>query len=178
VGTRTLVLLRHGQYEAEGVGSLTSLGRDQARASARYLKTLPIDAVWASTLVRARETAEIVAGALGKTYRTTRILREGLYSKVEGYPVPASERQEDRERADRAFAQFFRKSRRDRTELIVCHGNLIRYLVCRALRAPVPTWLRMTTSHCGLTRILVRGTGAVRVVSYNETSHLPPDLVT
>jgi hypothetical protein len=50
--------------------------------------------------------------------------------------------------------------------------------MCRALHTPVSKWLRMTTSHCGLTRVIVRDTGAVRVVSYNETSHLPAKLVT
>jgi len=179
VGTRTLVLLRHGQYDTEDGGKLTALGRQQAHAAGKYLASIPIDAIWASTLVRAKETAQIVADVLGThAPRHTGILREGLYTKVEGYVVPASERREDRARADAAFAKFFRKSRTDRTELVVCHGNLIRYLLCRALHVPVVKWLRMTTNHCGITRVLIRETGAVRVVSYNETSHLPTSLVT
>jgi len=179
MGTRTLVFLRHGQYEAAGLGSLTPLGREQARLTGKYLESVRVDAIWSSTLPRARETAEIVAEVLGgHVARHTRLLREGMYTKVEGYNVPASERREDRERADAAYRKFFRTSRADRTELVVCHGNLIRYLVCRALHAPIPKWLRLNTSHCGLTRILIRQTGAVRVVSYNETSHLPVKLVT
>lgn len=173
-----VVLLRHGQYEAEGVGSLTSLGRTQAKAAARYLATIPIDAIWSSTLVRARETADVVAEQLELPVRHLRTLREGMYTNVEGYEVPASERREDRERADAVYGRFFRPSRVERVELVVCHGNLIRYLVCRALHAPIARWTRMTTHHCSLTRIVVRGTGAVRVVSYNETAHLPPKLVT
>lgn len=185
VGTRTLVFLRHGQYDAEGTGYLTPLGREQARHAGIYLERFsehtPIDLVWSSTLKRAKETAEIVHAALGQTLpkvRHTNLLREGLYSKVEGYDVPASERAEDRARADAAYAKLVRTSRADRTELVVCHGNLIRYFVCLALRTSTAKWLRMTTSHCGLTRMVVRTTGAVRVVSYNETSHLPTSLVT
>lgn len=179
MGTRTLVFLRHGQYEATGVGQLTALGREQARLTGKYLEGLRIDAIWSSTLPRAKETAEIVGEVLGgREARHTRLLREGLYTKVEGYNVPASERREDRERADAAYLKFFRKAKTDRTELMVCHGNLIRYLVCRALHTPIPKWLRLNSSHCGITRILVRDTGAVRVVSYNETSHLPVKLVT
>jgi len=62
--------------------------------------------------------------------------------------------------------------------VVVCHGNLIRYFVCRALKVPIVRWTRMNSSHCALTRILIRDTGAIRVVSYNETAHLPPKLVT
>jgi hypothetical protein len=36
----------------------------------------------------------------------------------------------------------------------------------------------MNSNHCALTRVLIRDTGAVRVVSYNETAHLPSRLVT
>lgn len=179
MGTRTLILLRHGQYAAEGVGALTPLGREQARLTGRYLESMSIDAIWSSTLPRAKETAQIVAEVVaGARPRHTRLLREGLYTKVEGYNVPPSERREDRERADAAYSKFFRKTRRDRTELVVCHGNLIRYLVCRALHLPIAKWLRMNSCHCGITRVLVRETGAVRVVSYNETAHLPVKLVT
>jgi serine/threonine-protein phosphatase PGAM5 len=179
VGTRTLLFLRHGQYDAESRGELTPLGREQALLTAKYLEPLRFDVVWSSTLPRARETADIVAEHLGGLrVRHTGLLREGLYTKVEGHEVPASERREDRARADAAYGKIVRTSRIDRTELVVCHGNLIRYLMCRALHTPVAKWMRMTTSHCGLTRVIVRDTGAVRVVSYNETSHLPMKLVT
>ena len=179
MGTRTLVFLRHGQYDAENGGALTVLGREQARLAGKYLETFRFDVVWASTLPRAKETAEIVSTHLGgMKVRHTGLLREGLYTKVEGYDIPASERRADRARADAAYAKIVRTSRSERLELVVCHGNLIRYIMCRALHAPVLKWLRMTTSHCGLSRVLVRDTGAVRVMSYNETSHLPMKLVT
>lgn len=180
MGSRTLVLLRHGQYDTNDGGRLTPLGRAQALASARYLRGFTFDAVWSSTLVRAKETADIVAETLGtvRAVRRTGLLREGLYSKIDGYPATPAERREDRTRADAAYAKFFRPSRTERVELVVCHGNLIRYLLCRALHAPIAKWMRMTTNHCGLSRVVVRSTGAVRVVSYNETSHLPARLVT
>ncbi|HEY8080368.1 MAG TPA: histidine phosphatase family protein [Labilithrix sp.] len=177
--SRVVYLLRHGQYETESIGVLTPLGRRQAVAAARFLGHERFATVWSSTLPRARETADIVARELGiGPVRPTRILREGMFTKVEGYPVPASEREEDRDRAAAAWEKFFRPSRVDRKDLLVCHGNLIRYFVCRALDAPIGKWVRMNTNHCALTRIVVRGTGAVRVVSYNETSHLPRRLVT
>ena len=165
------------------------MGREQARVTGRFifghLEGQRVDGLWSSTLPRALQTAGIIADSIevGRPSRRSKVrsigvLREGIYSKVKGYEVPASERQEDRERADAAYARFFRTSRRDRLEIVVCHGNLIRYLVCRAIDVPVGRWTRMNSNHCSLTRILVRDTGAVRVVSYNETAHLPAAMVT
>jgi serine/threonine-protein phosphatase PGAM5 len=183
-----LILVRHGQYGLENDGGLTDLGREQARLTggwlARHFHAQRVDAMWCSTLPRARETATIIARdvlgskAVHSKLRPTSVLCEGMYSKVKGYDVPIAERQADRERADAAYTRFFKTSRMDRLELVVCHGNLIRYLVCRAIDVPVARWTRMNSNHCAVTRILVRDTGAVRVVSYNETMHLPAKMVT
>ena len=163
MGTRAIVLLRHGQYDLDGVGSLTDLGRLQARTAGKRLARTHLDAVWSSTLIRAKETAALVAAeltAFDGEVRTSGLLREGMYSRIEGYEVPPDEMREDRARAEAAWARFFRKSRKDRTELLVCHGNLIRFFLCRALGVRVSRWTRMTTNHCGVTRVLVRDTGA------------------
>ena len=187
MGTRHILLVRHGQYDAEGIGSLTELGREQAAHTGQWLSQnvagiyrLRVEAIFSSTLPRAKETSDIIAKSLTRSRPVKRaaVLREGMYSKVKGYEVPASEREEDRQRADAAFEKFFRVSRTDRLEILVCHGNLIRYLVCKAMEIPVLRWTRMNSNHCALTRVLIRDTGAVRVVSYNETAHLPPRLIT
>lgn len=189
MGTRTLILVRHGQYAVEDAGRLTELGRKQAELTGnwlhQHLEGQRVDALWSSTLPRARETANIIAQSLTPArvvnrskVRPAGVLCEGIYSKVKGYDVPAGEREQDRARADAAFARFFRTSKSDRLEIIVCHGNLIRYLVCRAIDVPVVRWTRMNSNHCSVTRVLVRDTGAVRVVSYNETAHLPVKIVT
>lgn len=66
-----LLLVRHGESEWNAVGrwqgwadpSLTELGRRQAAAAARSVGA--VDAVVASDLARAAETAAIIAGELG-----------------------------------------------------------------------------------------------------------------
>lgn len=185
MGTRNLLLVRHGQYDADSGGVLTPLGREQASITGNWISThlegRTVDALWSSTLPRARETADIIAGALPTTpakVRPVSVLREGIYSSLKGFEIPPEERSADRKRADAAYARFFRTSKSDRLDIVVCHGNLIRYLVCRAIDVPVGRWTRMNSHHCSLTRILVRDTGAIRVVSYNETAHLPPPKVT
>lgn len=183
MGTRNLLLVRHGQYDTDKGGSLTELGREQAAVTGKWifenLAGQRVHAVWSSTLPRARETADIIAKNITRSkVKRVAVLREGMYSKVKGYDVPAAEREEDRNRGDAAFERFFKTTRVDRFELLVCHGNLIRYLVCKAMEIPVLRWTRMNSNHCALTRVLIRDTGAVRVVSYNETAHLPSRLVT
>lgn len=183
MGTREVLLVRHGQYDNEGRGWLTPLGREQAEQTGKWLfehlGTRRVSGLWSSTLPRARETADIVAKHISRgPVKRASVLREGMYSKVKGYEVPASEREEDRQRADVAYERFFKTTRVDRYEIIVCHGNLIRYLVCKAMEISTLRWTRMNSNHCALTRILIRDTGAVRVVSYNETGHLPTRLIT
>jgi probable phosphoglycerate mutase len=75
-----LLVARHGEaeYETElcsdAGGSLTALGRRQARELADRLKGERIARVWTSPLSRAVQTAEIVAAALGVDV----VVREGL----------------------------------------------------------------------------------------------------
>ncbi len=71
--TTTLVLLRHGQTEWNDTGrmqgqadvELDAVGVEQAHAAARTLGGRDFTAVYSSDLVRARHTAEVVAGDLG-----------------------------------------------------------------------------------------------------------------
>ena len=79
-----LLLVRHGEsvwnregrWQGHADPPLTDEGRRQARALAGELAALDPVAVYSSDLVRARETAEIVAAPLGLGVKTTRDLRE------------------------------------------------------------------------------------------------------
>jgi broad specificity phosphatase PhoE len=72
-GTVDFIFMRHGESEANRDGvmqgrlpsRLTDTGREQARETGRVLSKRPPDAVLASPLTRARETAEIIAEAAG-----------------------------------------------------------------------------------------------------------------
>ncbi len=81
-----LILVRHGQsqWNVDQTGGedsvLTDLGRMQARRAGAYLATrFQIDALYASSYVRARETAEIINGFLGLELVLEPDFREAQY---------------------------------------------------------------------------------------------------
>ena len=88
-----MYLARHGQTEYESPvmvnqgGSLTTLGRAQARELGEKLRGERIAHVYCSTLARAVQTAELAAGVLGVEVT----VREGLgeFAVGEAYGKPA-----------------------------------------------------------------------------------------
>lgn len=80
----TILFARHGEsdwnrtkrWQGFADRPLTELGRQQAEALAERLEQIELDAIYASDLQRARETAEVVARTRGMTVQTTPDLRE------------------------------------------------------------------------------------------------------
>lgn len=80
----TIILCRHGESEGNrearfgghGTTPLTALGRSQAEATGARLARMGVDAVYSSDLVRAQQTADIIARAIGGSYESTPTLRE------------------------------------------------------------------------------------------------------
>ena len=70
------------------------------------------------------------------------------------------------------------KPTRHTVDIVVCHGNVIRYFVCRALQLPPEAWLRMCTFNCSLTYLTCKPSGSVSLRLLGDVGHLPMDLVT
>jgi serine/threonine-protein phosphatase PGAM5 len=84
-----------------------------------------------------------------------------------------------KDQADRAYRRYFRGTvGRDTCDVLVCHGNLIRYLVCRALALGKYAWCSLGSAHCGITVIRIMANGEVVLDSYNDSGHLPAKLRT
>ena len=88
-----LYFARHGQSEANvlrvisnrgGVHPLTELGRQQAAELAQSVTSIPITKIYSSPLLRARQTAEIVAAALHVPFEIVDALREPDCGIAEG----------------------------------------------------------------------------------------------
>jgi serine/threonine-protein phosphatase PGAM5 len=180
---RTLVLVRHGQFSPASL-SLTRLGRKQAARAGRRLRAFPATKIHCSTMKRAYETALIIA----KHHRCrvplrAHLLRECLPSmprdRRKSSSVSTEMIRRGKARADRAYRRYFsRPVTREECELLVCHGNVIRYLVGRALGFREHGWHQLGTSHCGITIIRISESGDFTLERHNDTGHLPAALST
>lgn len=167
-----LVLVRHGETEWNRVGRvqgstdipLNDTGRHQAQHAARELASLieitPETVIISSDLVRAHETAQIIAAELGvDDVRTDPDLRERAYGEAEGTSaaeflsrwgawhtaeVPGAESREDvRDRALRAIQRAttdlrLRTAPSAASLVMVAHGALIRELIRHASGGELP----------------------------------------
>jgi 2,3-bisphosphoglycerate-dependent phosphoglycerate mutase len=88
-----VIFMRHGQAENNVsrtlVGRhieshLTSQGREQVADAAKHLKSIPIDKVYVSPVIRAMETAQIVCDTLGMSYEVDERLYEIELGKLVG----------------------------------------------------------------------------------------------
>lgn len=123
-------LIRHGDYMHWNVmpehKKLTKCGKVQAANMAKALKNMcgrpPIRHVISSSMVRARQTAEILMEQFPKHELSIDIELE------EGQPSAYSAL-----RFGRVYSKYFVPSNgcEDQTDVLVCHANIIRYLICR-----------------------------------------------
>lgn len=193
---RTLYIVRHGKYDRTPTdeddpndpgGPLVAMGREQASLIAERLRGLPISVIHCSTLQRALDTVGIIAQRFpGVEVRPSPLLRECVPSVpplLRAYlerRVPAHELTNGPIQASAAWDAYFQppEDGADDAQIIVSSGNLISYLVGRALSAPADAWIHTDIQHCGLTEIVVsRSRGAI-VMRHNDVGHLPPGLHT
>jgi len=193
--SRHLYLVRHGQYhlkeKRDEDRKLTELGRKQAEFTGQRLKhlNLTFDKVYISTMPRAMETAEVIMRSLPgnkvKTIEYSSLLPEG--SPVPPEPPmsvnrPAHIYYKDGARIEAAFRKFFHRADPSQQEhehvLIVCHANVIRYFVCRALQIPEEAWLRFSLKNGSITHLEIRPSGRVIARGIGEAGFMPQDMIT
>eukprot|EP00656_Telonema_subtile_P036826 TRINITY_DN4088_c0_g1_i1.p1 TRINITY_DN4088_c0_g1~~TRINITY_DN4088_c0_g1_i1.p1 ORF type:complete len:283 (-),score=41.03 TRINITY_DN4088_c0_g1_i1:99-947(-) len=189
--SRHIILVRHGQYDESSKEDseriLTDLGRVQAAVTGERLADLlaahPAGVMHVSSMTRAKETADIIATKLPSITRSEPdpLLAEGRPA----HNIPCSKYREakDHDRIEEAFQKYFERNTEEvdkkdhKFEIVVCHGNVIRYFVCRALQIPPEAWLRMSTFNCSLTYIVIRPNGNVSLRGLGDIGHLDPELI-
>ena len=189
--TRTIVLVRHGNYVSdpaidEKVGPhLSSLGVAQAYLAGSALAGLPVkfDHLYASPMQRARDTAAVIAGDFpGHAVEVVDDLAECTPPtrriEVTKGDKPAS-LAACKDQLDRVFARFFRPAvAGEQADMLVCHGNVTRYLVTRALGVDSEAWLEMSVGHASITTIRIAADGRVKVIAVGDVGHIPPNMRT
>jgi len=81
-------------------------------------------------------------------------------------------------RIDRAYAELMTPTTEgERREVVVCHGNVIRYWVLKALGLDTTGWIRLWVSNASVTTIRIDASGRVRVLGVGDVGFLPPGLV-
>uniref|UniRef100_UPI0037E7C36E serine/threonine-protein phosphatase PGAM5, mitochondrial isoform X2 n=1 Tax=Semicossyphus pulcher TaxID=241346 RepID=UPI0037E7C36E len=192
--TRNILLIRHSQYNLSGNNDkeriLTPLGREQAELTGQRLAALGLkyDVLIHSSMSRATETANIISKHLpgpGVELFSCDLLREG--APIEPVPPvthwkPDAVYHEDGARIEAAFRRYIHradpKQKEDSYEIIVCHANVIRYFVCRALQFPPEGWLRMGLNNGSITWLTIRPSGRVALRTLGDSGFMPPDKLT
>ncbi|CAB3222106.1 unnamed protein product [Arctia plantaginis] len=190
---RHLILIRHGQYHMDKKGDkeriLTPLGRLQAEMTGKRLAALNIkwDLLVRSTMTRAQETAEIIAQHLRNDLpvRDCQLIEEGAPIPPEppvGHWKPEKSFFQDSARIEAAFRKYFHRAPPEQTEdsytILVCHANVIRFFVCKALQFPPEGWLRISLNHGSITWVSINPNGSVILRALGDTGHMDPQYIT
>jgi broad specificity phosphatase PhoE len=191
--TRYLYLARHGAALPDESG-LSDAGRQQAILLGRRLRARPISAVHHGPLPRALQTAQLVGEQLDGVSLTSSAAagdfmpyvpdrNELPSSGAEVFmrflePVTAEEAAAGRDLAEQARVQLTGPvaGDTDRHELVVTHNFLVAWLVRQALDAPAWRWLGLNFGHAALTVIRYAPGLPPSLLTYNDMSHLPPEL--
>ena len=201
-------LVRHGetQWNAERRVqghtdvSLHDVGREQAALTGQRLADTRFGAVYASDLIRARETAQIITAASNTGPHEIVLderLREVSFGKLEGKTwtemddeirAVQNERNLDfapeggesyRQMLDRlgGFAEMLRERHPNDDVLVVGHGAAFRALAVRMLDLPDETfWSLSGLRSASISRVRRRDDGRTALFAWSDAGHLdvPP----
>ncbi|MBN2023169.1 MAG: histidine phosphatase family protein [Pirellulales bacterium] len=196
-----LYLIRHGESTYNATGRiqgqsdvpLSELGRRQAQAMADSLAREPIEAIYASPLRRASETADFLAAALGLPVRYDPLLKEVHAGAFEArvrdeilaeYPGTIAHWRSGR--LDFAFpggesrVDVIRRGRESFTAVcraghghvaIVAHGGLL-LAGLKELLGLHSTEPPHDMANASITRLSVNGHGTAELLDFDNTDHL------
>ncbi len=197
-----LYCVRHGEttYNVEGrlqghsdLPALSPLGQQQSEATAAALTGKPIEAVFASPLRRALQTAEIIGRRLQLAVHTDPRLKEidvgvfqgqlrtdlemhqaeALRQWLSGDPdfvIPGGESRNQLARRGReAFEAIFRSGLEQ--VVVVSHGGLLVSTIKSLMKIPLMD-PPLALENCSMTTLSWSGDGGVELVSFNQVEHL------
>jgi len=205
---RIIVMVRHGQYNLDGTQDteryLTELGRKQAEVTGQRLgllyshylqktdengneiKDRTIKLV-KSTMTRATETANIILKQIPEIEEAScDLLREGdpcmPDPPIEDEDWSPCDFFQEGARIEAAFRKYFHRAEpsqeKTSVDILVCHGNVIRYCACRALQLDPKAWLRMSVHNGSITVFVIKPSGRVSLLELGGAGHFSPEMLT
>ncbi len=188
---RNIFLVRHGNYVSDPTADkklgpgLSPIGVAQAHLVGTRLASMPIhfDALYASPLQRARDTAAIIGEDFpGRTFSVLDDLEE-CTPPTRRTEITRDDKPEQlaacKAQLDRLFDAHFKPAEAaERNEMYVCHGNVIRYLTTRVLGVDTRAWLEMSVHHASITQIRVEADGSFKVIAVGDSGYMPANMLT
>lgn len=196
-----LYLVRHGQTDwnvqkrAQGHTDrpLDELGQEQARRTGQVFLDLPIERLMTSDLLRASQTAEAVATATKIPLEITPLLRERGFGDWEGQPFAeiairfgfeadfkGVHRNEVTPPRGESFVEVWNRLEsvvddvrsRNINTAIVAHGGTCSLLMAMFLGGDVSLSNAFRFSNASINELEPRPDGGLRLIRYNDVSHL------
>jgi serine/threonine-protein phosphatase PGAM5 len=192
VGTKTIYLIRHGEYNIDDerdpdIGKeLVPLGIAQTKLLSARLKSMDVEftSLISSTMTRARQTAMVINRDFpGLNLKQSKLIRE-CTPPTWREDIMADETESDLnecvENLETAFKKYFIPSsdENETHDIIVCHGNVIRYFVTKVLNVDTKAWLQMSIGNCSLTIIKVKSDGKMKLATFSDLGHIPSNMQT
>lgn len=140
--------------------------------------------VYVSDMNRAKQTAQCILEAFPPGVRSRLTIDADLRERFPCDPLPGYEghrsSEEDQRIAEEVFERYFYRptTSESSVDVIVGHGNVIRYLTLRALQLPPEAWLRTSLPHCSVTILTINGRGRVKLAGFGSYGHLPASMAT
>jgi len=184
---------------------LTELGQKQAAVTgqrlgelyARYLQKLDENGnksssgkirLVKSTMTRATETANIILKQLPVEIDQSScdLIREGApcipEPPLESWSPDPCDFFQEGARIEAGFRKYFHRAEPSQEEtsvdILVCHGNVIRYCVCRALQLDPQAWLRMAVHNGSITVLVIKPSGRVSLLELGGAGHFDSEMLT
>lgn len=184
---KIIYLLRHGNtgFKNRYIGSsdvpLSPEGREEAKSICDYLTTIPLDKILCSPLKRCRETVSYLKTGLRIEYdncvkeidfgrwekksfqeicHIDQSLVDNWVSDAENFTFPEGESLLDFKNRVVLAASHLERSQCKHI-LVVCHGGVIRHLICSLLRVPHSQYLLYDVHYGSIAKIHMHECGGV-----------------
>lgn len=201
----TIILVRHGENDwvkkhrlagwIEGI-HLNENGRNQAKAAAERLASLPIKAIYSSPVLRCRETAEFIAKSQNLSAALLEPIGEVRYGEWEGKKIkklakkkawftvqffpsrmqfPSGESmREVQARGINALEALAHTHEDEDIIVVVSHADLIKLVLAHYLGVHIDLFQRIIISPASVSLLHLSKNGMVRVGRVNDDGALQP----